>query len=82
LRLRRAEQARFPRLGDEFRRLLVKAKLGPAPRRAGQTRREFLRGQAASIVACDFFTVESVFLRRYYVLFCAREPTRLETPRA
>jgi hypothetical protein len=31
--------------------------------------REFLRGQAASIVACDFFTVESVFLRRYYVLF-------------
>jgi putative transposase len=25
--------------------------------------------QAASIVACDFFTVESIFLRRYYVLF-------------
>ena len=25
--------------------------------------------QAASIVACDFFTVESVFLRRYYALF-------------
>jgi hypothetical protein len=31
--------------------------------------REFLRAQAASIVACDFFTVESVCLRRYYVLF-------------
>jgi putative transposase len=28
-----------------------------------------LRAQAASIVACDFFSVESVLLRRYYVLF-------------
>jgi hypothetical protein len=28
-----------------------------------------LRAQAASIVACDFFTVEGVFLRRYYALF-------------
>jgi transposase len=51
------------------RRLLVSAGLGPAPRRAGPTWREFLRAQAASIVACDFFTVETAFLRRYYVLF-------------
>ena len=51
------------------RRLLAQAKLGPAPRRAGPSWREFLRAQAASIVACDFFTVESVFLRRYYALF-------------
>jgi putative transposase len=28
-----------------------------------------LRQQAGSIVACDFFTVESAFLRRFYVLF-------------
>jgi hypothetical protein len=28
-----------------------------------------LHAQAASIVACDFFTVESLFLRRYYALF-------------
>jgi putative transposase len=52
-----------------IRRLLAQAKLEPAPRRAGPSWREFLRSQAASIVACDFFTVESVFLRRYYALF-------------
>ncbi len=52
-----------------IRRLLAQANLEPAPRRAGPSWREFLRAQAASIVACDFFTVESIFLRRYYVLF-------------
>jgi putative transposase len=51
------------------RRLLAHARLEPAPRRSGPSWREFLRAQAASIVACDFFTVESLFLRRYYVLF-------------
>jgi putative transposase len=51
------------------RRLLARAGLGPAPRRSGPSWREFLRAQAAGIVACDFFTVESVLLRRYYVLF-------------
>jgi putative transposase len=52
-----------------IRRLLAGAGLGPAPRRSGPSWREFLRAQAASMVACDFFTVESVFLRRYYALF-------------
>jgi putative transposase len=52
-----------------IRRLLAHARLEPAPRRSGPSWREFLRAQAASIVACDFFTVESVFLRRYYALF-------------
>jgi transposase InsO family protein len=51
------------------RRLLARAGLGPAPRRSGPSWREFLRAQAASVVACDFFTVETAFLRRYYVLF-------------
>ena len=50
------------------RRLLARAGLGPAPRRSGPSWREFLRAQAASNVACDFFTVETAFLRRYYVL--------------
>jgi putative transposase len=59
-----------------IRRLLATAKLGPAPRRAGPSWREFLRAQAAGIVACDFFTVESVFLRRYYVLFFVTHASR------
>ncbi|MGH3005817.1 MAG: helix-turn-helix domain-containing protein [Gaiellaceae bacterium] len=52
-----------------IRRLLARAQLHPAPWRTGPSWREFLQAQAASIVACDFFTVESVLLRRYYVLF-------------
>ena len=51
------------------RRLLARAELGPAPRRSGPSWREFLRAQAASVVACDFFCVETALLRRYYVLF-------------
>jgi len=52
-----------------IRRLLAQAKLEPGPRRDGPSWREFLHAQAASIIACDFFTVESLFLRRYYALF-------------
>jgi len=59
-----------------IRRLLARSKVGPAPRRSGPSWREFLRAQAASIVACDFFTVETVFLRRYYVLFLITHANR------
>ena len=59
-----------------IRRLLARAGLGPAPRRSGPGWREFLRARAASIVACDFFTVESVLLCRYYVLFFITHESR------
>jgi putative transposase len=59
-----------------IRRLLAHARLEPAPRRSGPSWREFLRAQAASIVACDFFTVESLFLRRYCVLFFIAHASR------
>jgi len=38
-------------------------------RRGGLSWRAFLRQQAASVIACDFFTVETVWLKTLYVLF-------------
>jgi len=52
-----------------IRRLRAQARLHPVSRQAGPSWREFLHQQAASIVACDFFTGASVFLRRFYLLF-------------
>ncbi len=49
--------------------LLDRHGIEPAPRRASVSWREFLRQQAAVILECDFFTVETLWLRRFYVLF-------------
>jgi transposase InsO family protein len=51
------------------RKLLREAGLGPAGHRGGLSWREFIRRQAQTMIACDFFTVETVTLRRIYVLF-------------
>ena len=58
------------------RRLLARAELRPTPRRSGPRWREFLRAQAAGVVACDFFCVDTALLRRYYVLFFIELQTR------
>jgi putative transposase len=51
------------------RKILQQAGLDPAGERGGPSWRAFLRAQAQSIFAVDFFTVETVSLRRLYVLF-------------
>jgi putative transposase len=48
--------------------ILNSAGLDPAPRRCGPTWRQFLSAQAHSILAVDFAHVDTVFLRRLYVL--------------
>jgi putative transposase len=50
--------------------------LQPAPRPASTTWRSFLRRPAADTVACDFLTVDTVFLQRLSVLFFIQLPTR------
>jgi transposase InsO family protein len=59
------------------RNVLHRDGLGPAPRRSGPTWAQFLRSQAAGVLACDFFTVETVGLTRMYVLFFIERERRL-----
>jgi putative transposase len=59
-----------------IRTTLRRHRLGPAPRGTSATWRAFLRQQAAGIVACDFFTVDTIWLRRLYVLFFIELDTR------
>jgi putative transposase len=47
--------------------ILKDAGIDPAPRRSGQSWRAFLEGQAKTILAADFFHVDTVLLRRLYV---------------
>jgi transposase InsO family protein len=58
------------------RRILAAAGLGPAGARHGLTWRDFIRSQAQSMIACDFFTVDTISLRRIYVLFFIELSTR------
>jgi putative transposase len=48
---------------------LRKAGLGPVGRRGGMTWREFVRTHRRSLLAVDFFTVETIWLQRLYVMF-------------
>lgn len=56
--------------------ILQRHGIDPSPRRCGPTWGEFLKIQAETIVACDFFTADTVLLRRLYVLFFIELDTR------
>jgi hypothetical protein len=59
-----------------IRSMLRRHGLDPAPRRVAVAWRAFLRQQAAGIIVCDFFTVDTVWLPRLYVLFFIELDTR------
>jgi putative transposase len=64
---------------SSVRNILTSAGLPPVPKRDAQSWRSFLRAHGESILACDFFTVDTVWLRRLYVLaFISISSRRIE----
>ena len=65
--------------GSSVRNILTQAGLPPAPQRDAQSWRSFLRAHGESILACDFFTVDTIWMRRLYVLaFISIDSRRVE----
>ena len=56
--------------------ILKSAGIDPAPRRTGPTWGQFLAAQAHAILAVDFAHVDTVFLRRLYILVAIEHGTR------
>jgi hypothetical protein len=56
--------------------ILRRAGVAPAPKRSAVSWRQFLRAQAKGVLAVDFFTVDTVFLKQLYVLFVIEVASR------
>jgi putative transposase len=56
--------------------ILHRAQVAPAPKRSAVSWRQFLRAQAEGVLAVDFFTVDTVLLKRVYVLVAIEVATR------
>jgi putative transposase len=56
--------------------ILRQAGVDPSPTRRGPSWREFLHAQAKHVIACDFFTIDTIVLHRLYVLFFIELDTR------
>jgi len=74
-------QGELARLGHRIApstvwQILTAAGIDPAPRRSGPTWKQFLTAQAHAIISCDFLTVDTVGLRRGYVLIFVEHGTR------
>jgi putative transposase len=56
--------------------ILKKAGFDPAPRRGDLTWAQFLKAQASGMLACDFFSVETITLARLYCFAVVEHATR------
>ena len=59
-----------------IRKLLRRNRIGPSPLRSRQTWKAFLRAQASAIVLTDFLSVDTVLLKRLYILLYMELATR------
>jgi transposase len=77
----RRVQGELVRLGHRIAastvwQILHNAGIDPAPRRSGPTWRQFLTSQAKAVLAGDFLHVDTILLRRIYVLIALEHGPR------